>query len=407
MTRSPAVVVALYLVTVAVFADMYITQPLLPQLAGDFGVDAATAGLTLSSVVLTTALASSAYGPLSDVLGRRPIMVGGAFVLALATLGCAFASSLGALVVLRGLQGLLVPAVSALAVAYIADELPGDAGLVIGGYMASSIVGGLVGRIGSGVLAGAYGWRAPFVVLGVVTALGATVLGAEMPRGAERRSAGRSRFLPDLAVSYRAMLRHLRDVRLAGAFAIGAALFFGFIGVFTYLPFALTAAPFRLSTGAVAWIFLSYLAGVIVSPIAGRLTGIAPRRLLIAIGIVVAIAGMVMTADRHLVVVIVGTVVMCAGMFIAQPVVPTFVAVNAAEAKGSAVALYQTFYYLGAMLGSTLPGLAWERWGWNGVVLLCSGALVLALLADWLLCGRGRAANGAEAYQSAPSPTSM
>ncbi len=406
MTRSRTVVVALYVITVAVFADMYITQPLLPQLANGFGVDAATAGLTLSAVVLTTALASSAYGPLSDVLGRRPIMVGGAFVLALATLGCAFAPSLGALVVLRGVQGLLVPAVSALAVAYIADELPGDPGLVIGGYMASSVVGGLLGRIGSGVIAGVYGWRVPFVAFAAFTALGAVVLGAALPRSAQRRHVRRSGFLHDLAISYRAMLGHLRDVRLVGAFAIGGALFFGFIGVFTYVPFALTAAPFRLSTGAVAWIFLSYLAGVVVSPIAGRLTGVVPRRLLIAIGIVVAIAGIAMTADRHLAVVVAGTVVMCAGMFIAQPVVPTFVAVNAGEAKGSAVALYQTFYYLGAMFGSAVPGLAWERWGWNGVVALCSGALVFALLADALLCGRG-GGNAPANYQSAPLPTRM
>lgn len=388
MARSPAVVVALYVVTVAVFADMYITQPLLPQLAGDFGVDAATAGLTLSAVVMTTALASSAYGPLSDLLGRRPIMVGGAFVLAVATAGCALAPSLAALVALRAAQGMLVPSVSALAVAYIADELTGDAGLVIGGYMASSIVGGLVGRIGSGVLAGAFGWRAPFVALAVVTAASAAVLAVALPRASRRGvTARRSRFLPDLAVSYGAMLKHVRDVRLAGAFAIGAALFFGFIGVFTYLPFALTAPPFRLSTGAVAWIYLAYLAGVIVSPLAGRLTGFVSRRLLIAVGIAVAIAGTLMTLDANLAVVVAGAVVVCAGMFVAQPVVPTFVAVNAAEAKGSAVALYQSFYYLGAVFGSTLPGIAWERSGWSGVVASCAGALVVALLADWLLCG--------------------
>ncbi|HZO92689.1 MAG TPA: MFS transporter [Candidatus Baltobacteraceae bacterium] len=387
MGRSAGVVLALYLVTVAVFADMYITQPLLPQLARDFGVDAATAGLTLSAVVLTTALASSAYGPLSDVLGRRPIMVGGAFALALATLACGFAPSLGALVGLRAAQGVLVPAVSALAVAYIADELSGDAGLVIGGYMASSIVGGLVGRIGSGVLAGAYDWRAPFVALAAFTALGAAVLAAALPRATRARRPPHARFLPDLALSYAAMLRHVRDVRLAGAFAIGAALFFGFIGIFTYLPFALTGPPFGLSTAAVAWIYLAYLAGVVVSPIAGRLTGFVPRRLLIALGIVVAIAGMLMTLSAQLWVVVAGAVVMCAGMFVAQPVVPTFVAVNAGDAKGSAVALYQSFYYLGAMFGSAVPGLALERGGWNGVVAACASALVLALLADWLLCG--------------------
>jgi YNFM family putative membrane transporter len=165
------------------------------------------------------------------------------------------------------------------------------------------------------------------------------------------------------------------------------------------LPFYLTAPPFLLSTGAVAWIYLSYLAGVVVSPIAGRLTGRVARRLLIAVGIAIAIAGLLMSLDRQLVVVVAGAVVVCAGMFIAQPVVPTFVAANAPAAKGSAVALYQSFYYLGAVFGSTLPGLALERWGWTGVVGGCTVALAIALVADGALCGRTRS------YQSAPPPT--
>src|SRR5581483_10438601 len=215
--RSAGVVLALYLVTVAVFADMYITQPLLPQLARDFGVDAATAGLTLSAVVLTTALASSAYGPLSDVLGRRPIMVGGAFALALATLACGFAPSLGALVGLRAAQGALVPAVSALAVAYIADELSGDAGLVIGGYMASSIVGGLVGRIGSGVLAGAYDWRAPSAARALPARPRALVRSDAAPR-ARRPSRGRVRD------RRRALLRLHRHLHVPAVRADGTAV---------------------------------------------------------------------------------------------------------------------------------------------------------------------------------------
>jgi len=66
--------IALYIATVAVYADMYITQPILPLLSHEFGVAPATAGLTVSIVVLAIALASSAYGPLSDIFGRKPVM---------------------------------------------------------------------------------------------------------------------------------------------------------------------------------------------------------------------------------------------------------------------------------------------------------------------------------------------
>jgi len=104
---------ALYLATVAIYADMYITQPILPLLSHEFGVAPATAGLTVSAVVLAIAIASSAYGPISDMLGRKPVMVLSCAILALPTLLCAFAPSFGALLLFRTLQGLLIPGVTA------------------------------------------------------------------------------------------------------------------------------------------------------------------------------------------------------------------------------------------------------------------------------------------------------
>jgi YNFM family putative membrane transporter len=394
LASLPVVVSALYLATMAVFADMYITQPLLPQLSHDFGVPAATAGLTISAVVLTTALTSSGYGPLSDVLGRRPLMVWGTLLLALSTLACAFAPSFELLVVLRAIQGILVPCVSALAVSYIHEDLgPCDTGAIVGGYVAASVAGGLLGRILSEVIAGTWSWRANFEIYAAITLVGALALGLTLRRGASRKRIDLGR---DLAASYRSMFSHMRDVRLVGAFLIGFALFFGFIGIFTYLPFYVTAAPFNLSMAAVSWLYAPYLAGVIVSPIAGQLARRVSRRMLMAVGTVIAIVGIAGSLERNLVAVVLASIVLCAGMFIAQPIAPTFVNVTATKAKGSAVSLYQSFYYLGAMFGSFVPGLAWERWAWPGVVVSCIVSLIVALLADWLLCGPPRARARAE-----------
>jgi YNFM family putative membrane transporter len=394
VTRSlPWTLAALYLATVATFADLYVTQPLLPLLARTYGVDAARAGLTLSAVVLTTALCSSAYGPLSDVLGRRRIMVGGTVLLAVATLACAAAPSLPLLIVLRGVQGLLVPCVSALAVAYVFEELRGgDPSAIVGGYVAASVVGGLTGRVFSALIADAWSWRASFIAFAALTLAGAFALALALPAETRRVDPSPRRelraFVSDLGGAYRDMGGHLRDVRLVGAFLIGAALFFGFIGFFTYLPFLLTAAPFGLSTAAISWIYTPYLAGVVVSPIAGRLAGRFPRRVLIAVGLVISIVALVGSLSHSLAGVVLAAVVLCAGMFLAQPIVPMFVTLTARRARGSAAALYQSFYYGGAVFGSAVPGLAWERWAWPGVVATCVASMLVALLADVVLCGR-------------------
>jgi YNFM family putative membrane transporter len=374
--------VALYAGTVVAYADMYVTQSILPVLAVQFGVGAARAGLTVSAVVLAIALASSFYGPLSDALGRRRVMAGATALLSLATLACAFAPSLGALVALRAVQGAFVPGMTAVSVAYAGDRYA-DRGLpsVVAGIIGASVTGGLLGRVLAGGIAAVGGWRAPFVVFAVMTAVAAVLLSRWLVAGDVRRSAG-------MRAAWSEMLQHLRDPRLAGAYLVGGALFFAFIGIFTYLPFRLAAPPYLLPTGVISSVYLVYAAGVLSSRAAGRLSGrIAPRRL-IAVGLCVEAAGMVLTIAHPLALVVLGLVVLVVGTFIAQAVAPAFVNMTAETAKGGASALYLTSYYVGGTLGAALPGLAWQAAGWPGVVAACVAATAGAMLANALLCGR-------------------
>lgn len=117
---------ALFFATVTVFADLYITQPILPLLSHEFGVPAPTAAFTLSVVVLMIALVSNAWGPLGDTFGRKPVMVWSCALLAVPTLLCAAAPTLSTLVFLRALQGILLPGVTAIAVAYLGDQFAGS-----------------------------------------------------------------------------------------------------------------------------------------------------------------------------------------------------------------------------------------------------------------------------------------
>ncbi|HEX9051642.1 MAG TPA: MFS transporter [Anaeromyxobacter sp.] len=373
---------ALYAGTVAAYSDMYVTQPILPLLSREFGVGAARAGLTVSAVVLAIAAASTVYGPLSDALGRRRVMAGSTALLSIATLACAFAPSLGALVALRAAQGALVPGMTAVSVAYAGDRFrERDLPAVVGGIIGASVVGGLVGRVLAGAIAARLGWHAPFVAFAAITAVAAILLARGLVEGAapERRGLGEA---------WAGMLGHLRDPRLVGAYLVGASLFFGWIGIFTYLPYHLAAPPYALSTAAISSVYLVYAAGVLSSSMAGRLSGRVPPRRLIAIGLLVEAAGMAILLARPLPLVVLGLVVMVLGTFTAQAIAPAFVNVTATAAKGGASALYLTSYYVGGTLGSAVPGLALQAAGWPGVVLTCAAAVGIAVAANALLCGR-------------------
>lgn len=372
---------ALYSAAVVVFSDMYITQPILPLLSHEFAINPATAGLSVSMVVLLIALSSTLYGPLSDLWGRKTVMVWSCALLALPTLLCAFAPSFGTLLLFRALQGIFIPGLTAVAVAYLGDQVePSKLGSAVGGWIAANVAGGLSGRVFSGIITDFFGWRVTFATFATLTLFSAIGLAIALTPDRPAISSGWQQ-------AYRGMAAHLRNRRLVGAYLIGGSLFFGFIGIFTYLPYYLTAAPFNLSPALVAFAYISYLAGVIVSPLAGKLSARIDRRLLIAAGIGIAVCGMLLTLIPVLPVIVSSLFVLCSGMFTAQAVAPAFVNSVAQQSKGGASALYLMSYYLGGTLGAVLPGYAWQTFGWPGVVATCVTALGVALLADWGLCG--------------------
>src|SRR5262249_51124224 len=314
-----ATIGALNFATVAVYADLYITQPILPVLSREFHVAPATAGLTVSVVVLMIALVSSAYGSLSDMVGRKPVMVGSCLLLALPTLACAFASTFHLLLTFRAFQGLLMPGVTAVAVAFIGDYFSeADLGPRVGGWIAASVAGGLIGRVLSGLLAAGINWRAPFLFFGALTLVGASVIAWRLPH---REGKPWVR----LGDAYRGMFAHFRSRRLVGAFLIGGAVFFCFIGVFTYLPYYLTAPPFHLSTAIVSSVYLVYIAGVFTSLVSGRVSRTVGRRSLMAVGLAIACLGVLGTLVHSLPVIVLSLIVLCIGMFTVQSTAPAFV----------------------------------------------------------------------------------
>jgi YNFM family putative membrane transporter len=370
---------ALYVATVAVYSDLYITQPFLPVLSRRFDVSPSTAGLSVSVVVLMIAVVSPVWGSLSDSAGRKPVLVASVALLTVPTLLGALAPSFGVLLALRSVQGLLIPGLTAVAVALLGDHYHGaDLPPRVAAWIGASVVGGLTGRVVSGTLAGLFDWHAPFLVFGGLTAAGALGMALFLPAGP--KAAVRPR------PAWRELAAHLRSRRLLGAFLIGAALLFSFIAVFTYLPYYLSAPPFGLSTAAVSSFYFAYVGGIVTSFVVPRLPARYSGRRLMTVGLVVAGAGVVSTLVRSVPVIGASLVIVCVGMFLVQATAPAFVNLSAATAKGAAGSLYVTFYYLGATAGSFLPGLAYQRWAWPGVVAACVAARAAASAANRWLC---------------------
>lgn len=373
-------IIALCFGTIATISDIYVVQPILPLLSVSFQVSPTVASLAVSLNIMALAFALLVVGPLSDYLGRKPVMVAAGFLLVIPTAWIALTDNFSSFLVLRAFQGIFVAGIAAIAMAYIAEELPpGRVGRVIGIYISAMIASGLFGRVGGGILSGLYGWRLTFIVFSLMNLLGSCLMLYYLPASRNFiRSSG-------VFASYVRMLGHFKNRRLAGAFIIAFSLFFTFTGTFTYVTFYLTNPPYNLSTVILSLIFLAYITGVI-SPLAGAVSSRVGRGKVIGVGLAVASAGILITLAAPLAVIIMGLTLLCAGLFIAQPAASALVGDNAGTGKGSATALYLFSYYIGGSLGALLPGLLWNAYGWPGVIASAQAALILAFLSLFTLC---------------------
>ena len=241
MKNEKAAIATLFFGTVAVISDIYVAQPILPLLSSSFGVSHTVASLAVSLNILALSFALLIYGPVSDYVGRKPVMVTTGFLLAIPTALIEFTTDFSSFLILRTIQGLFVAGIAAIAMAYIAEEFPSAiVGRVMGIYVSSMVTAGFFGRVFSGVMSGLVNWRATFITFSFLNLMGAWLMLRFLPPSTKfRRNTG---FLD----SYLGMLGHFKNRRLVGAFVIAFLLFFTFTGTFTYVTFHLSAPPFNL-----------------------------------------------------------------------------------------------------------------------------------------------------------------
>ncbi|ODT47108.1 MFS transporter [Devosia sp. 63-57] len=368
--------VAFFLSAFSVFASLYSVQPLLPMFAQYWVRDAGTASLALSATTATMALALIPASLLADRLGRRTLIVSA--LLLTAILGCLlpFTQVWWQLITLRTLMGISLAGVPAVAMVYLSEEMDADAlGYSMGLYIGGTALGGMAGRVISGILSDFLGWRVGTGVLAGLILVAAIAVAVLLPQPRQ--------LLRDpirLGELWRRCLASFSDAALPWLFASSFLLMGGFVTLYNYAGFRLALPPFALSHSAVAAIFLVYMLGSASSTWAGALSQRLGRRKVFWALVAMQGLGVAITAVPSTPIVIAGLAVATMGFFAAHGIASAWVTRRARIGKAQASAIYLVAYYLGASILGTLGGFAWTAWGWPGVMLVSGGAAFLALL---------------------------
>jgi len=252
---------AVFLAVAAGFATVYITQPVLPVLQREFGVNASAASLTVSAVILGIAISNLPFGVAADRFPIRRIILAGGFVVGAASLVCAATRSLTLLVAARFVQGLFIPSLSTCVAAYLARTVSVERlEVVMGSYVSASVTGGLGGRLLGGFVVPAEHWRVAFVIAAALLFAITLATVALLPRDDAPRPAGAA------PVGFAALLRRPPLLRM---FAVGFASFFVFSAMFNYMPFHLSSPPLSAPIRVVTLLYLTYIVGIVIGPVAG------------------------------------------------------------------------------------------------------------------------------------------
>nr|WP_240350255.1 MFS transporter [Pectobacterium brasiliense] len=375
------VTLALFSAGLATFALLYCVQPLLPVLSQDFGISPATSSLSLSVSTVMLAFGLLFTGPLSDTIGRKNVMVVSLMLAAICTVICAFMTSWNGVLVMRAMMGLSLSGVAAVAMSYLSEEIhPSVLAFSMGLYISGNSIGGMSGRLVSGVLTDYFPWRVAIGTIGVLALIAAITFWRILPDSRHFRPGS----LRPKTLLLNSKL-HWRDAGLPLLFLEGFLLMGAFVTLFNYIGYRLLAPPYLLSQAVVGLLSVVYLTGSYSSPKAGALTARYGRGPVLSIAILLMLAGLGMTALSPLFAIFGGMMLFTAGFFAAHSVASSWIGQRARRAKGQASSMYLFSYYLGSSLAGTLGGFFWHSFGWMGITAFLSALLLLALVVSLIL----------------------
>lgn len=360
-TRFRYIKLCIFFSGLSVFAQLYLFQPMLPTVAEYFKTTAGDSSLLVSSSTIGMAAGLLFFAFKADSYSRKKLMTFSLLSSALLTLLSAWIPSLSILIAAGVIKGFVVSGVSAVALAYLTEEVHiSVVGLAISMYLSGNTIGGMSGRILATILAGEFGWRNAVLIIGLQSLLLGLVFWKLFPE---------SKFFnpqkTDYSLKVKQMRKFFTDPYLLRLYGIAALLMGTFVSVYNYLTFRLEAKPFSLSHFVIAFIFLMYIFGVFGTMITSRLSTRFSRNLILKSSVVFMLLGTALLLSENIYVVIFGLGLFTLAFFAAHTMASQMTALHAKQGKSSATSIYWLFYYFGSSILGSGTGYILHAFSWN------------------------------------------
>ncbi|MCM3585815.1 MFS transporter [Mesobacillus maritimus] len=372
---------ALFIAGLVPFMLIYTVQPTLPLFADEFNVSAPVASLTLSFTTGLLAVTLLVAGSFSEKIGMKKMMVLSMIMTSIFAVLSSFSPNFITLLLFRTFLGVVVAGVPSIAMAYIGKTFhPLHTAMIMGFYISGSSIGGMSGRLLTGLLTDLFTWRTAFAIIGIVTLLLSFLFWYTLPTTKKQSD--------QASLSWSTILKwyqnHITNRQLNYLFLLGFLLMGSFVSMYNYIGFLLVKPPYNLSQAFIGFIFIVYLCGTFSSIYMGKKASQYGKTVILKLSFVITIAGVLISLIPVLVFKIAGLAIFTFGFFASHSIVSSLVTERAHENKAQASSLYLLFYYLGSSVVGSIGGYFWEHLHWPGVIgfnfcLLLGGLILLSL----------------------------
>ncbi|WP_042463343.1 MFS transporter [Neobacillus dielmonensis] len=358
------------------FANLYGPQTFIQSFTHEFQLSASQASLVLSISTFTLAFGMLIMAAVSNKWGRKNVMAFSLISSSVLYILEGFAPNFETLLFIRALLGLAVSGFPAIAITYLAEELPrAEFPKVLAVYITGTGVGGFIGRIVSSSMLDLTNWRIAVWTLGVLTLLLSIVFMflVEPSKNFKAQPFSMKSWLTGI-------LNACKQKKLWYFYGLGFLALGIYVAVFNYISFPLMSR-FGLSQTLVGFVFVFQLMGSIGSMTVGRLNGRYSRTQLLVFALGFSFIGIALTAVHQLVVVLVGLFVISCSFFAWHSLISGWVSSSAIpSAKAYASSLYLLFYYIGSSVIGTVSGHSYDRYGWNGITVTLIGCVIVSFI---------------------------
>ncbi len=357
------------------FSMLYCVQPLMPLLAAEFTLSAAQSSWVLSISTLCLAFSLLISSVISEVIGRKGLMLWAVTIAATTTILCSLVHSFEQLIFLRAALGIALGGMPAVAIAYLSEEVEASAlASTIGLYIAGSAMGGMSGRLLTALFCDYFSWQIAFAIMGSIGLYSAWEFWRTLPdpQHFKPQVVNSRKQLSTVVAGFRAHASNLDLLRLFGLAFILTGCFTSF---YNYISFHLIAAPFYFSQASLGSISIFYLLGMLSSILASSSIARFGRKKLVLIALSGMLVGLLLTLFSSISFMLTGTALFTFCFFAAHSVASSWVAVLALSSKALASAMYLFCYYAGASVLGSIGGHIWSNSTWQGLIIFMSGLI--------------------------------